>query len=63
MQFKYLLVWASILLCVPVACIAQEPTILEYGGAVYSLAYSPVDSSLIAAAGRANARDDNLIKI
>ena len=63
MQFKYLLVWASVLLCVPGAGIAGETTILEYGRAVYSLAYSPVDSSLIAAAGRANAREDNLIKI
>ncbi len=63
MQFKYLLVWVSVLLCVPGAGIAGETTILEYGRAVYSLAYSPVDSSLIAAAGRANAREDNLIKI
>ena len=63
MQFKYLLVWASVLLCVPGAGIAGEATILEYGRAVYSLTYSPVDSSLIAASGRANAREDNLIKI
>ena len=63
MQFKYLLVWASVVLCVPGAGIAGETTILEYGRAVYTLAFSPVDSSLIAAAGRANAREDNLIKI
>lgn len=63
MQFKYLLVWASVFLCVPGAGIAGETTILEYGRAVYTLAFSPVDSSLIAAAGRANAREDNLIKI
>ena len=63
MQFKYLLIWASVFLCVPGAGIAGETTILEYGRAVYTLAYSPVDSSLIAAAGRANAREDNLIKI
>ena len=63
MQFKYLLVWASILLCVPGACIAQETTILEYGAAVHTLAYSPVDSSLIAVAGTANVRGVSDIKI
>lgn len=63
MQFKYLLVWASILLCVPGICIAQETTILHFGTAVHTLAYSPVDSSRIAVAGTANVRGVSDIKI
>ena len=61
MQLKNVLVIA--LLSVPYAAVAQEPTILQYGRVVHTLAYSPVDSSLIAAAGRADTREDNLIKV
>ncbi len=61
MHFKSVLIIA--LLSVPGAGVAQEPTILEYGRAVYALAYSPVDSSIIAAAGIADNREDCIIKV
>ena len=33
---------------------AQEPTLLEHGGGVRTVAFSPVDASLVASAGESN---------
>ncbi len=51
MQHRCLFLTLSILLIIPFTTIAQEHTILTHGGNVYSVAYSPINSSLIASAG------------
>jgi len=63
MQSKGILASIIVLLSIPGAGVTQEPTILHFGTAVYTLAYSPVDSSLIAVAGAANERGVSDIKI
>ena len=63
MQFKRIVFLAIVSLSVPLRGAAQEPVILEYGQAVYTVAFSPVNPSIIAAAGRANNPDDNIIKV
>lgn len=51
MQCRYLLLSIIILYTSPINIIAQEHTTLIHGGSVYSVAYSPINSSLIASAG------------
>ena len=63
MQFNRMVFLAIVSLSVPLPGVAQDPTILEYGQAVYTVAFSPVNSSIIAAAGRANNPGDNVVKV
>lgn len=51
MQHRTLFLTLSILLIIPFSTIAQEHTTLTHGGSVYSVAYSPINPSLIASAG------------
>ncbi len=63
MQFKRMVFLAIISLSAPLPCIAQDPTILEYGARVNTIAFSPTESDLIAAAGISNAHEEDIIKI
>ena len=63
MQVKRIVILSIVSLSVALRGLAQEPTILEYGQDVYTVAYSPVDDSIIAAAGTANNPRDNIIKV
>ena len=58
MQHKFLILTIIILFTSPLTMLAQEHTTLTHGGSVYSVAYSPVNSSLIASAGQ-----DHTIKL
>ena len=51
MQFKRLFLTITVLLNFSRPSLAEEPTILEHGGAVYTVAFSPVAASLVASAG------------
>ena len=51
MQHKYIFLTLSILIIIPFTTIAQEHTIFTHGGNVQAVAYSPINSSLIASAG------------
>lgn len=51
MQHRCLFLTLSILLIIPFTTIAQEHTIFTHGGSVQAVAYSPINSSLIASAG------------
>ena len=62
MRFKDILVVIIVGLSIPLHGVAQEPTILEYGTQVNTIAYSPGDAPLIAAAGIGNDPEDNIIK-
>ena len=63
MQFKCILYLVIVSFCVPLPGVAQEATILEYGVKVNTIAYSPTNAALIAAAGIADDPKDNIIKI
>ena len=59
MQFKHLFLTVIALLTLPFTISAQqEHTVFRHGGSVQTVAYSPVNSSLIASAG-----DNNTIKL
>ena len=59
MQFKHLFLTVIALLTLPFTISAQqEHTLFRHGGSVQTVAYSPVNSSLIASAG-----DNNTIKL
>ena len=58
MQFKRLLFTITFLLNLLPATFAQEPTLLEHGGGVWTVEFSPVNASLVATAG-----ENNLIKL
>lgn len=51
MQRKHLFLTFFIFVSIPLVVIAQEHTALTHGGSVEAVAYSPVNSSLIASAG------------
>ena len=63
MRFKDILVVIIVGLSIPLHGVAQAPTVLEYGGQVHTIAFSPTDANLIAAAGIPNALEENIIKI
>ena len=52
MSFKYLFLTTTLLLTFPFTASAQEHTFFRHGGSVKTVAYSPIDSSLIASGGR-----------
>ena len=54
MQFKRLLFTITFLLNLLPATFAQEPTLLEHGGGVWTVEFSPVDVSVVASAGESN---------
>ena len=58
MRFKRLLLAIIFLYHLLLASFAQEPTLLDHGGGVRTLEFSPVNASLIASAG-----ESNLIKL
>ena len=58
MQFKHLFSTITLLLSFSLAGFAQEPTLLEHGGGVRTVEFSPVNASLFASAG-----ESNLIKL
>ena len=60
MRFKRLLLLAIVCLCAPLRGMAQEPIIFEYGQQVNTVAFSPVDASIVAAGGFA---EDNPVKV
>ena len=63
MRFKDILVVIIVGLSIPLHGVAQAPTVLEYGAQVNTIAFSPTDAELIAAAGIGNDPEDNIIKI
>ena len=54
MRFKHLFLTLTFLLNLLLASFAQEPTLLEHGGGVRTVAFSPVNSNLVASAGENN---------
>ena len=59
MQFKHLCLTTITVLSLVLPTFAQEPTILEHdGGGIWTVAFSPVDASLVASAG-----EDGTIKL
>ena len=58
MQFKRLFFTITFLLNLLLTSFAQEPTLLEHGGGVRTVEFSPVDASLLASAG-----EDGTIKL
>ena len=54
MQFKHLFLTITFLLNLLLAGSAQEPTLLEHGGGVRTVEFSPADSQLVASAGESN---------
>ena len=54
MQFKHLFLTITFLLNLLLASFAQEPTLLEHGGGVRTVEFSPADSQLVASAGESN---------
>ena len=58
MQFKHLFLTITFLSNLLLAGFAQEPILLEHGGGVRTVEFSPVDASLVASAG-----ESNLIKL
>ena len=63
MRFKDILVMFIFSLSLPLPGVAQEAAILEYGARVNTIAFSPTETDLIAAAGIPNALEENTIKI
>lgn len=58
MQFKHLCLTIIIVLNLALPTFAQEPTVLEHGGGIWTVAFSPVDASLVASAA-----EDGTIKL
>ena len=59
MQFKHLCLITITVLSLVLPTFAQEPTVLEHGGGgIWTVAFSPVDASLVASAG-----EDGSIKL
>ena len=54
MQFKHLFLTLTFLLNLILAGSAQEPILLEHGGGVRTVEFSPADSQLVASAGESN---------
>ena len=54
MQFKHLFLTITFLLNFLLISFAQEPTLLEHGGGVRTVEFSPVNASLVASAGESN---------
>ena len=54
MQYKRLFLTITFLLNFLLISFAQEPTLLEHGGGVRAVEFSPVDASLVASAGESN---------
>ena len=54
MQFKHLFLTLTFLLNLILAGSAQEPILLEHGGGVRTVEFSPIDSQLVASAGESN---------
>ena len=54
MQFKHLFLTITFFLNLLLASFAQEPTLLEHGGGVLTVKFSPVDASLVASAGESH---------
>ena len=54
MQFKHLFLTITFMLNLLLASFAQEPTLLEHGGGVRTVEFSPADSQLVASAGESN---------
>ena len=54
MQFKRLLLAITFLFNFLLASFAQEPTLLDHGGGVRTVEFSPVNASLVASAGESN---------
>ena len=54
MQFKHLFFTVTFLLNLLLAGFAQEPTLLQHGGGVRTVEFSPVDASLVASAGESS---------
>ena len=54
MQYKRLFFTITFLLNFLLISFAQEPTLLEHGGGVRAVEFSPVDASLVASAGESN---------
>ncbi len=57
-KIKHLFFTITLLLSLSLAGFAQEPTLLEHGGGVQTVEFSPVNASLLASAG-----ESNLIKL
>ena len=53
-QSRYLFLTITFLITFPLTIFAQEHTSLTHGGSVEAVAYSPINSSLIASAGGNN---------
>ena len=51
MQFKYLFLATTVLLSLSYLSFAQESTLFEHGSSVHTVAFSPVDTSLVVSAG------------
>lgn len=58
MQFKHLFLTITFLFNLLLTGFAQKPTLLDHGGGVWTVEFSPVDASLVASAG-----EDNIIKL
>ena len=54
MRFRHVFVPLIVLLLFVISSFAQDATILDHGGPIQSVAFSPVDNSLIASAGGHN---------
>ena len=54
MQFKHLFFTVTFLLNLLLTGFAQEPTLLQHGGGVRTVEFSPVDASLVASAGESS---------
>ena len=54
MQFKHLFLTITFFLNLLLASFAQEPTLLDHGGGVRTVEFSPVDASLLASAGESH---------
>ena len=54
MQFKCLFFTITFFLHLLFSSFAQEPTLLQHGGGVRTVEFSPVDASLVASAGESN---------
>ena len=54
MQYKCLFLTITFLLNFLIISFAQEPTLLEHGGGVRTVEFSPVNASLVASAGESN---------
>ena len=54
MYVKHYISSITVLALLPFVSIAQQPKFLEIGGPIHTLAYSPVNASLIAGAGETN---------